>query len=1848
MSVALMPGAALAQGALPTGGRVAAGDVTIGSASGGALGITQRSNSAIINWDGFSVGQGNRVDIAQPGSGSAILNRVTGPGGSAIHGQINAPGRVFVVNPNGIFIGPTGQVNTGGGFVASTLDITDENFSRGQLDFEGNGASAGVTNAGTITVGRGGYAALLGGRVDNRGTVSVPLGQIGFGAGERVTLDLSGDGFLQVAIPSAGDGDPSALIKNSGTVSADGGRIEMSAATARNAVRNAINLSGTAEARSVQKIGGQIVLGGGEGGRVTVSGQATTRDAPATRQRQVAALPVSERPAARPAVIEVSGETLAFFGATLDVSGESAGSIRLGGEAGGGGTLLRAKRVSADAETTVRADGLNGGDGGSIVFWSDEGTDVAATLSATAGPEGGDGGFIEVSASEGLSWSGSADTRAPSGEWGLLLLDPVNITVPGDVDPATIQADLATTNVTLSTFDSIETSAGDITLNANISWTAPTTLSFEADNNIAINANVSAINGTFRMVADGDISFGFGTITDVSSLVLQAAGNVNVVGGTVFERNGGSGSVSVGGTFNFDGSWTQEGTLSPFFAQDFQFNPTGTFLRTEGGSGSATDPYVITDVYGLQALAGNTLRSRNFRLGGDIDASGTANWNVGRGLTAGPGGFLPIGNTELSFVGTLDGGGAVISGLTSSFPEAGLFGQLNGAVVTSLGLAGANIEGAQNVGGLAAIALGSTIADVAIDAASIVSGLDASAVGGVVGLASNTDLTGIRSTATVFASEPFLNDLDVGGVVGSITGGVVQDATAEGVILVSSTVPEGDLSTIGVVNQVGGIAGFSDGIVEDVATSALIDVTSNRLGATFVGGLVGANEGTVGIASAAGNVAAGNVDVLTVDASTAYVGGAIGWNIPLATASAISSRATVAATGASEGGVGGLVGWNEGDILNSEATGTVNFTYAGGAASFGPGVGGFAGLSQGGTFTRTAARGDVSATGIAVDLGGHTGHATNSAFLDSYSSGNLSADSGGAIGGFVGLASASELVNVFATGAVVPGGSGGPTRGLIGENGLDPFNPDTIVTAGFFDQERTGQFPAIAGEEGFYGEAVTTNELRDTVGFQSRSGWDFFSTWAPGEAGHDPALYAIDPVLFAQLDPITLQYGDTPSAAGTVYEGLPGPAYVFSTDTLIFGPGTFTPVLPSNDVGTGTYALAENSITAVRFAPDGTTSPGTTYRLVQQPAGYEITPAPLLVTALDQTKTYGVPFTFDGTEISVTGLLFSDTVDSATLASAGAVDTAPVGFESIVPSAAQGTGLQNYDISYLNGLLEVTPAPLTVTALDQSKTYGETLSFAGTEISTTGLLFTDTVDSATLASAGAVDTAPVGTSAITVSDAQGTGLTNYAITYAPGVLDVQPAPLTVTALDQSKTYGETLSFAGTEFSTTGLLFTDTVDSATLASAGAVDTAPVGTSAITVSDAQGTGLTNYAITYAPGVLDVTPAPLTIFAGEGVKTYGDRVTTSGAIRDADGNPILQPRRMVEAIGLRLDDTVTQATLRSDGSSRQAGVGSYDVIASNAQGTGLENYDITYQTGTLEVVARGLTITARDATKTEGETLTFAGTEFDSTGLTPFDEITGVTLGSLGAPADALVADSPFAITVSDPVGTGLANYDITLVPGTLVVEDRVIDGPQPPTQGETIDRPPVTVNISFANPQDDLPPEIVGGGTAATVTGGSVAETEQTLQAIDGIASALQVAAQACAGTAGDVSRYLACLSDSLDSFANELDQIVTDLPPGLENVAQIVRTARREVDAARIRAEGRLAAATSDAEREAIRREAVGAALGAIDTAAEEIRKSIELVRAEDPELAAFQASATTRIANAVDSVGIELSRAVGL
>ena len=128
---------ALAQSvwAMPTGGTVAHGDVTVNNAAftGGDLtdGANVVANAAsIINWDAFGIAAGEILNFNT--ANGALLNRVTGSLRSDIFGTLTQTGAhpMFLVNPNGILVGNGATINASN-LVLSTLAISDDAFMNG-------------------------------------------------------------------------------------------------------------------------------------------------------------------------------------------------------------------------------------------------------------------------------------------------------------------------------------------------------------------------------------------------------------------------------------------------------------------------------------------------------------------------------------------------------------------------------------------------------------------------------------------------------------------------------------------------------------------------------------------------------------------------------------------------------------------------------------------------------------------------------------------------------------------------------------------------------------------------------------------------------------------------------------------------------------------------------------------------------------------------------------------------------------------------------------------------------------------------------------------------------------------------------------------------------------------------------------------------------------------------------------------------------------------------------------------------------------------------------------------------------------------------------------------------------------------------------------------------------------------------------------------------------------------------------------------------------------------------------------------------------------------------------------
>ena len=641
---------------LPNGAQVTAGAASVQLPAKGALLVNQSTQRAVIKWNNFSIGQGNQVTFAQPNAGAATLNVVTGDNASAIAGTLKSNGSVYLINQNGIAITPTGLVDTRAGFIASTLRMDEAAFMDGKNVFGGKGGA--VVNRGQILAGPGGTVGLLGSTVANEGLISAPLGKVALGSGEAATLDLSGDGFLQVMLlTSAVAANSKALVSNSGVIHADGGTVMLKAATVRQALREAVNMPGEINARSVSGKNGSIVLDGGAGGAVRVTGSLIA-DGNTLGGR-----------------IDVTGANVTFEGASLSATGtERGGLVRVGGafqggreqtassadaalfagRFGGSSPIANATTTHIDAASNINVSATGAaGTGGTAIVWSDSTTVMQGAIAARGALAGG---AVEVSAKSTVQ---SVDLkRVGIGKGGTLLIDPQDIVIdstggdtaknynyaatPGAVThllDADITALLSTgTSVSLQASQDISwldnftfvtrtqsTPGGNLNLSAGRSVTL-TGIFNTADGNWNIVANDSAANG----VVDVKRGAGAAKIDMSNAKFINSNGNLSLT----LADGAGNTNRTVDrialGKFNGNGLTA---AISPTAIP--AFGTTQILLTNDlnvSGTISLTGNLLVSSINPVLALSGQNVTWTNEKTGATVIGEGAIKF-IEKGLT---------------------------------------------------------------------------------------------------------------------------------------------------------------------------------------------------------------------------------------------------------------------------------------------------------------------------------------------------------------------------------------------------------------------------------------------------------------------------------------------------------------------------------------------------------------------------------------------------------------------------------------------------------------------------------------------------------------------------------------------------------------------------------------------------------------------------------------------------------------------------------------------------------------------------------------------------------------------------------------------------------------------------------------------------------------------------------------------------------------------------------------------------------------------------------------------------------------------------------------------------------------
>lgn len=459
-----------------------------------------------------------------------------------------------------------------------------------------------------------------------------------------------------------------------------------------------------------------------------------------------------------------------------------------------------------------------------------------------------------------------------------------------------------------------------------------------------------------------------------------------------------------------------------------------------------------------------------------------------------------------------------------------------------------------------------------------------------------------------------------------------------------------------------------------------------------------------------------------------------------------------------------------------------------------------------------------------------------------------------------------------------------------------------------------------------------------------------------------------------------------------------------------------------NDENKSVLSKCELSTTATTSSDAGTypikvLADAKNYDITAVNGTLTINKAPLTATVVSSEKVYGDEN--PAFAVTYSGLKNNDTNPNPTKAFSYTTDANKLSGVGSYPVTASNGEFKNYDVTkYIAGTLTVKKAPLTISCNDATKVYGDvnpTFSFTYS-----GFKNNDTEDNA-FTLKPSVDTdvnkrSNVGEYEIIGSNA---AAKNYSLEYLKGKLTITKAPLTITANDATREYGNanpafTFKYDGLKNDETDAVLSE---KPTATSVGRVS--DVGEYNI-VSD--GASATNYDISYETGKLTITKAPLEVKVNDASRLYGES----------------NPEFTFSYTGFKNDDDASvigsHPTVTTDATT-DSPVGTYTLSASEGEA---KNYEFKkYTSGILTIGKAELKVIANNQHMTYGDVLptltyTCSGLQNSDTNESAFSKVPSL---SCSATATSNCGEYPIQI------GEGTSNnYVLSYEDGTMIVDKR----------------------------------------------------------------------------------------------------------------------------------------------------------------------------------------------------------------
>jgi filamentous hemagglutinin family protein len=1616
----------------------------------------------LINPNGVTIGAGARIDTAgfvasslamsnedflggrfrfsDPGSAGKITNAGT------IHAHSGGP--VYLVAPtvenHGVINAPNGDVLLAAGKSVELVAAASPHL-RVQVEAGGD-----TVNVGQL-VAESGRVGLYGAAIRNAGTISADSASVN--AAGNVVLKASRDVTLEagsVVSASGANGGSVHLHAERGTLLAEGRVVAQGSAGRGGEVKllgEQVGLVGNARVdASGARGGGSVHVGGSRQGagplpnsRAIFLGTESAIDASAT-------------------VSGDGGTVIAYADEAARIYGRL--SARGGPAGGDGGFIETSGRQHLEILQTPDATAAAGRGGEWLI---DPNNIQIVTAAGTCTNLSG--------CAAGPNWSSTNDNA----QLGVNLINNAlnagqNVTIATTASGANTQAGnitfQANANVSKTAVGSADATLTLVAHN-NIDTTGAT---ISAANNV----NVGRLNVVLTADADnsgaGNVVIGSNITTRggaVTATGVNISGTGQIVTTGIGGRAGGDVSLTATGTISHTGAITASGATGPGAATGgaggsvaltgATINRTAGAITARGGNGGTNAAGGNGGAITVTRLGG----AGSVTLAGNLDTRGGNSNGTGNGGTSGAvtihgaGGNVTVGGTINTTGGRGQDAGAVTISTTGAVA-------VNNTITASGGTAATNADG--RAGGAVSIS-GSTVATRAITASGS-NAVSANRGGGNAGSIALTSTAGgvtINAGGALTARAGAATGTGTGGLAGSISlnatgGNVTANAittqgnakTDGGAVTVAAT----GTATTAAITTTGGAGISSAGRSAGAVSVSGATVT---VGAITAGG--GAGAGTNQNGGAAGAItldATGGAPLITLNGNLAAAGGnatgtgtgGAGGTITIADAVVFNANRTINASpgtgGAAPGGNVTFAGTVDSQTPTARtlAVNTTGVTRFAGAVG---GVNALASVTTNAGGTTRIDGGLVRTTGAqtygdAVTLGADTTLTStgggNIAFASTVNAFDATARAltvnttgtntfGGAVGGTNALAS----LTTSAGGTTVVNG------GLVRTTGDQTYN-DALTLGGATTLRTTANGNLSANAAVTATAGTLTLDTGTGSATLTNAGNNFSTvTVTSGGAVHlvDQNALALGTVNAGTFRARTLSGNLTLNGAIAVTGA--GDSIVLAPAANLVngaGAGALNPgggrwlvylASPANADAVNGPASGNQAVWGVTY-PGAVAVPGDRYVFAN-------TPTITLTTTDAPNKTYGdvadvsTSFTASGfvNAASFGNVFTQDSVANAlsglSVTSAGAPATANAGTYSIVAMATPTTG---YALTINNtGQLVVDPRPITITPGPLARPYGDpnpattgTLAVGGA-----GLVNGNTITQVDVSSPATAADPAGSTHSLTASNPVfgGGGLaSNYAITYAPGVLTIGQRPITVQANDQARVYGDPNPAAGPYTITAGSLAgADSITDVTLTSPATV-LSGVGSYALAPTAANfGTGsAANYAITFADGVLTVTPRPVAVAADNQTKVYGQT----------------DPALTFTAATVN-GDVLNGALARAPGETVAGGP--YAITQGTVTNANNPNYLITFTDGQLVITPAPLTIAANDAARAAGQpnppfTATATGLQLGDT----LASLNGVLL--ITTPATPASPVGAYPIT---PSGVSSANYTITFVDGTLVV-------------------------------------------------------------------------------------------------------------------------------------------------------------------------------------------------------------------